>query len=45
MTSALGPLRPILNAILNLIEKIMTTLTPNKKQDTIPTAQKTPLKH
>jgi len=45
MTSGLGPLRPILNTILNLIEKIMKTLTPNKKQDKIPTAKKTPLKH
>ena len=40
MLTALGPLRPILNKILNLVEKLMTTLTPNKKQDKQPTAEK-----
>jgi O-antigen/teichoic acid export membrane protein len=44
MLSALGPLRPILNTILNLIEKLMTILTPNKKQDDPPSAQKTSFK-
>lgn len=33
MLTALGPLHGIFNTILNLIEKLMTTLTPNKKQD------------
>jgi O-antigen/teichoic acid export membrane protein len=33
MLTALGPLRSILNIALNIIEKLMTTLTPNKKQD------------
>jgi O-antigen/teichoic acid export membrane protein len=32
MIGALGPLRPILNIILNLIEKLMAALTPNRKQ-------------
>jgi hypothetical protein len=31
MVTALGPLQPLLNKILNLIEKLLTTLTPNKK--------------
>jgi hypothetical protein len=31
MVTALGPLQPLLNKILNFIEKLTTTLTPNKK--------------
>jgi hypothetical protein len=31
MVTALGPLQPLLNRILNLIEKLMITLAPNKK--------------
>jgi O-antigen/teichoic acid export membrane protein len=32
MLTALGPLYRILNIVLNIIEKLVTTLTPNKKQ-------------
>ena len=42
MLTALGPLRPIFNIILNLIEKLMTTLTPNKKQDKQQPTEKAP---
>jgi O-antigen/teichoic acid export membrane protein len=42
MLTALGPLRPIFNIILNLIEKLMTTLTPNKNQDKQQPTEKTP---
>jgi O-antigen/teichoic acid export membrane protein len=45
MLTALGPLRPIFNIILNLIEKLMTTLTPNKKQDKQQPTEKTPFEH
>ena len=33
MLTSLGPLHSIFNITLNIIEKIMTKLTPNKKQD------------
>jgi len=33
MLTALGPLYPILNIVLNLVEKLMTILTQNEKQD------------
>jgi hypothetical protein len=39
MLTALGPLRLILNPILNFIEKLMATLAPNK-----PDKQHTPEK-
>jgi O-antigen/teichoic acid export membrane protein len=45
MLTALGPLRPILNIILNLIEKMMTTLTPNKEQNKQQPTEKTSFGH
>jgi O-antigen/teichoic acid export membrane protein len=45
MLTALGPLHAIFNIILNLIEKIMTTLTPNKKQDKQPNTEKKPFQN
>jgi len=44
MFSALGPLRRLFNIILNLIEKLMKTLTPNK-QDKQHTTETTSLQH
>ena len=41
MLTALGPLRSIFNIILNIVEKLMTTIAPNKKQDKQPSTEKT----
>jgi O-antigen/teichoic acid export membrane protein len=41
MLTALGPLRPLLNTILSLIEKIMTKLTPTNQN----TTEKTSIDH
>jgi O-antigen/teichoic acid export membrane protein len=45
MFSALGQLRRILNTILNIIEKLMTTLTPNKNQDKQHTTEEHSFQH
>jgi hypothetical protein len=45
MFTTLGPLHSIFNTILNLIEKLMTTITPNKKQDKQPNTEKTSFQH
>jgi O-antigen/teichoic acid export membrane protein len=43
MFTALGPLRPLFNTLLNLIEKLMTALTPDQKKDKYPTPEPTSL--